>query len=101
MFTKQIGKKITLTSAANMTADWRSANPTSTKAVFIGSDHISDIINQLGCVGMRIYFAKDSAGKDTVVLVGAKADETDMETGYIVNSGEHCPFSCANGSLDT
>lgn len=101
MFTKQIGKKISLTSAAKMTADWRTAKPTANKGIFIGSDHISDIINQVGCVGIRVYFAKDASGDDTVVLVGAKADETDMETGYIVNFGVPCPTACANGSLDS
>jgi len=101
MFTTSDGKKITLAEGATQTTAWRTANPTANKAIFIGSDHISDILNQTSCVGIRMYFAKDDKGKDTVVLIGAKADESDMEAGHIVNFGISCPSTCANGALDT
>lgn len=102
MFNGTEGTVITLAQAKQMTKDWRDLEPGTTKAVFFGKDKIQDILNQPNCMGIRVYFAKKSAAsnENTIVLVGAYADEKDMESGIIVDHGSKCPSICANGALD-
>lgn len=101
MFNGNEGSRITKAVAAKYTLDWRTAHPGTTKGVFIGRNHILDILNETGCKGIRVYFAVDSVGDNTIVMVGADANEADMLSGPIVNNGAPCPPQCTPSVLNT
>lgn len=92
------GQAITLTAGAAMTADYRdNAGTGAIQGVFIGRDHIQDILDQTDCMGIRIYFGINADGENTVVLVGANASEND-QLDLIVNSGMPCPPTCGRSN---
>jgi hypothetical protein len=90
------GSKITLAEGATMTAEFRRVHPTLTKAVYYAADVYEDILAQEGCVGIRIYHAKDANGKLTNVLVGVYKDGNDLYQGSVYNKGGLCPTACSS-----
>ncbi len=102
------GVTLTQTYRSNFLVDGRTR-----KAIFFGKDKLLDVINQTDCEGIRIYFGakQGDPGKAmelALVLVGAKADETDMigATDKILDRGTPCPTQCdltsaLNGSAST
>lgn len=91
---------ITLTAAAEMTEDYRNANPGAILGGFFGKDAIQAILNQTDCVGIKYYYALNN-GAPTLVLVGAKANQDDLYTGLLAefslpdppNSGSNNPLN--------
>lgn len=69
-----------------------------TIAVKIANDAYLDIINQPGCVEIRSYFAKNTAGELTLVLVGVDNNGDDMTNGKIMNRFKRCSIECAQNS---
>jgi hypothetical protein len=55
---------------------------------------ISQILNQDGCKGIRIYNALNEEGEITFVLVGYDKDFKDMSDGYIADKAFNCPKNC-------
>jgi hypothetical protein len=88
------GGPIALAAAGVMTKAWRLSNPTQTKAVFMGRDIIEQLLNPKNIMGIRIYFAEDATGKNTVVLAGALTNEDDVTT-LVANFGNLCPSDCS------
>ncbi|MBK7148064.1 MAG: hypothetical protein IPH78_04385 [Bacteroidetes bacterium] len=89
------GTFITLSEGANMTSAYREANPDAIKGLFFGKNKLLDLLNQTGCVGIRIYFAIDDETKEAgLVLVGAKENTNDITSGYIIDHGISCPPVC-------
>ena len=88
------GEQITLTKASGYTKSWRENYSSLKKGIFIGRDKINDILNQADCKGIRIYFGIDDNSDNCVVLVGAEANENDMENGIIIDNGVPCPSTC-------
>ena len=64
------------------------------RAYFYGKNKINDLLNQPGCVGIRVYFAKDDNGTMAMMLVGADANGDDMINGRILDLGNPCPDEC-------
>lgn len=95
------GEVVSLTEAAAWTANYRSAYPNSVKAHFAGKDNINSILNQTGCVGVRMYHGIDDDDQQVLILVGVNADERDMTSGIIVERLPFCPPVCdPNSSLN-
>ena len=92
------GGEITLEVAAAMTKNYRNANRGATKAHFFGKDILNDILNQTGCVGIRMYYGIDAAGLKQLVIVGADANENDMTTGIIGDMSLPCPNLCSTAN---
>ncbi|XOV69346.1 MAG: hypothetical protein ACFHU9_09190 [Fluviicola sp.] len=88
------GEIITLSEAAQMTAAWRSDFPNSTKGVKVDKEKVLDILNQEGCAGIRMYFAENSDGEKTLVLVGTDSGGNDLFNGMIVDKLSKCPNDC-------
>lgn len=88
------GAVITYSDAHDLTEAFQSNNANHIKAVFFGKDKIEDILEQTGCEGIRIYYAQDSSGSPTLVMVGADSNEVDLINGDIVDNGVHCPPLC-------
>ncbi|MDO9184628.1 MAG: hypothetical protein Q7W13_01355 [Bacteroidia bacterium] len=101
-FTGKENHAITLTEAAEWTRTYRDANPGATKGHFYGKDAIQAIINQTGCVGIRIYYAIDNNGAKQLIIVGANTSENDLYTGILAERGIACPPRCgANNPLNS
>jgi hypothetical protein len=90
------GSAITLTEASDLTANYRATiSPGDRLALFVGRNRLLDILNQSGCMGVRIYFGIDKNGQQELVLVGAESNEDDMEKGVIIDSLLPCPQRCS------
>jgi hypothetical protein len=92
------GAQITLREATEWTANYRNSDSGSVNAHFFGKDHITSILNQTGCKGIRMYHGIDSDGNPCLILVGVDADEKDLYNGYIAERGVSCPPYCGSGS---
>lgn len=92
-------KQVTLTEASGWTANFRNSVPSGTTlAHFFGKDHINDILNQAGCMGVRIYNGIDEENQNVLIMVGADANEDDMTNGIIVERAVGCPSRCGNSN---
>lgn len=91
------GGPITLAAAAAMTACYRKLHPNETEAHFFGKNNINALLNQTGCVGVRVYYGDKPEGGKELILVGVDANENDMLE-LIMDLGVPCPTACSNGN---
>jgi hypothetical protein len=97
-FTGKEAEEFPLDTAAEWTANYRNANPGAVKAHFIGRDLINKMLEQDGCMGLRIYYALDEKGNKQLIIVGADKDENDLYNGIIAERTIKCPPYCPKGS---
>lgn len=94
------GAPIDRTEAAKWTANYRNAvagaNGAAVKAHFYGREVLQKLLDQPGCMGIRMYYARDEKGQKQLILVGADADGNDMEE-LVVDSSKVCPPDCSTG----
>lgn len=114
-FTGKEGAPISRETARNWTKNYEAAEiagepgKTAIKAHFFGKDSILKLLDQEGCVGMRIYYAQDENGDKKLLLVGAKNDQDDIlpvdmksaseEENFILDYSDACPPYCPNNAL--
>lgn len=97
-FTGNENHSITLEEASKLTANYRkSAGSGARLAGFFGKTTIEKLLEQEGCVGLRVYYAQDDEGTPEMVLVGAKADEDDI-IGIIAERVVPCPPNCGTAN---
>jgi len=79
----------------------KSVTPDATKAVFFGFRKLSELLGQGTAIGVRIYFAKDDAGVDRLVLVAVTPEEQNIAKidgsksfGMVLDEGMRCPPYC-------
>lgn len=90
------GGPISIQTASEMTAAYRSENPEGRLGLFMGKEVLLSILNQTGCQGIRVYFAKDiHTNENELVFVGADANEDDMLS-KIADMGFPCPLRCSS-----
>jgi hypothetical protein len=93
------GTVITESEAINFTHTYQQRYPNEKKAYFVGSEKIDMILNQEGCIGIRIYDGLNSENNDeNRVLVGVDDNGEDMVEGVIVEHLMPCPSHCPNSS---
>ena len=99
-FTGNEGEMVPLDQAAEWTANYRNSDHfDGVNAMFYGKNKLMSLLNQRGCVGIRIYKAIDEKGNPIMVLVGADSNQNDMTGQYILERGFGCPPYCdGNGS---
>jgi len=97
-FTGKEAEEFPLDTAAEWTANYRNANPGAVKAHFIGRDLLNKMLEQDGCMGLRIYYALDEKGDKQLIIVGADQDENDLYNGIIAEKTIKCPPFCPKGS---
>ena len=90
------GKVVTLATGAAYTAEYRTANPGAVKGQFVGKDLLKSILDQEGCMGIRIYYGLSGETKK-VVLCGADAEENDMLE-IIGDESLPCPAYCSSAN---
>ncbi|MDP1744914.1 MAG: hypothetical protein Q8L90_05015 [Bacteroidota bacterium] len=93
-FTGREDHAISLSDASAWTREYRTKNPSATKGHFYGKDAIQAILNQTGCVGIRIYYAIDTAGAKQLIITGVTSDENDLYNGILAERGICCPPTC-------
>jgi len=91
------GGLISLETGADMTARYRTQNPNEIKGHFFGKDVLKEILDQEGCMGIRMYYGLDADGNKALVIVGADANENDM-TDKVGDISLPCPSRCGNSN---
>ncbi len=88
--------EITLTEAVTMTHDFQNDATFSGMTVSCGYDAsvFEDLLAQGGATGIRIYFAKNSAGTLTTVLVATDEAGNDLTEGLLMDKSILCPYNC-------
>jgi hypothetical protein len=90
------GEVISLGEAQELIRAFQTNYPNDKKAFFVGSNHYQAILDQEGCIGVRIYNAYDEVNQTkTVVLIGVDDKDNDMKTGIIVDRAVICPPHCS------
>ena len=93
------GGEITLAEAQKYVSAFRAKFPKEVKALFIGSARVKKILDQVDCIGIRIYNGYDSdADRLNLVLVGVDNQGKDMTNGVIMDKMKPCPVGCDSGS---
>jgi hypothetical protein len=96
-FTGSEGEEISLSDASAWTENHRNSH-SGIHGHYFGRQHIEAILDQSGCVGIRIYHGIDDNNKACLILVGVDANENDLYNGYIAERGVSCPPYCGSGS---
>ena len=97
-FTGNEDHSISLNDAVSMTTRYRESEGSGFLAGFFGKSAIDSILEQSGCVGIRIYNAMDDEDNRCFVVVGVTSDEKDMYNGELAEFSTGCPPHCAEGS---
>jgi hypothetical protein len=109
IFDGKAGRPIDLATAKKWVAKYRASlkDPNDIRAHFFGSEIIKKILNEPGCVGIRIYYALDDSGKKQLLLVGTDATggnllpstNTDSNGNTIADESGTCPPDCPPNDL--
>lgn len=57
---------------------------------------VMELLSQPGCVGLRIYHGRGTAGETALILVGVDAKGNDMTEGLLLDSHLPCPPFCSD-----
>ena len=89
------GGQIALVKAAAMTKEHRRRSGSATLGHFFGRDAFLALLEQPGCVGIRIYYGMNTeTGEKELVMVGADSDENDMLE-LVMDLSVMCPSRCS------
>ena len=110
-YTSAVGDPIDLATAKKWTSNYRNGleNPEDRLAHYFGFEIIQQILNQEGCIGIRIYYGIDDQGNKQLMLVGvdsagenllplAGGRTTDDEP-IIADASFPCPNTCPQTGL--
>lgn len=92
------GGAISLSAAAALTKEHRTRNAGERTCHFFGRDILEEILNQEGCMGIRMYYGVDSdTGNRELVLVGADAEGDDI-LDLVADLSWSCPANCSSSN---
>jgi hypothetical protein len=105
-FNGKEGNPIPLGQAVKWVHAYQRINPNLPKAYFFGRDILERLLKEEGCMGIRIYMGEDDKGELHPVLVGCRADQSNIlpksmttageeEEPIVVNDSAKCPPECA------
>lgn len=98
-FTGKEDHSITLEEASKLTRNYRNKEgKDAIKAGFFGKEALQKILDQEGCVGIRIYYGQEDSGSSQIVLVGANHEENDLDDGIILDRILPCPPYCGKSN---
>jgi hypothetical protein len=90
--------RISLEAARALTKRYReTAGPGAQLAGMFPTDVFKQLIEQPGCMGIRIYYGETAAGTRELVLVGVDASGNDMTSATLFDAGFPCPPYCGGG----
>ncbi len=90
--------RIALDEAAAHTKRHRDAKIHDIKAGAFHKDQVIELLNQPGCVGLRIYHGRDKAGSPTFVLAGIDKADNDLTAGTLLELQFPCPPYCGSAN---
>jgi hypothetical protein len=94
--------RITLEEAAAHTKRHRDAKVHAVNAGAFHKDQVLELLNQPGCVGLRIYHGRDKDGSPTFVLAAMDKADNDLTSGILLEWLYPCPPVCgANNPLNS
>ncbi len=90
---------ITLAAASELTKNYRDAKESSDiRGGFFGKEAIQRILDQEGCVGIRIYYGQEEDGTPRLVVVGVEENEDDLVEGELAQASIPCPPNCGSSN---
>lgn len=96
---KNSGTQISLDKAIEFTHAYQENNPSLPKSYFVGLDKLNELLEQEGCIGLRIYPGLDyDSNQSNLVLVGVDESGEDMTQGIILEHLVLCPPLCPKDS---
>lgn len=104
------GDPLDLATAKKWTSNFRKGheNPDEILAHYFGTEIIQGILNQSGCVGIRIYYAIDDTGEKKLLLVGVDSNGQNLlpveggktnEEVVVADYSYPCPTYCPQNDL--
>jgi hypothetical protein len=99
-YTGQEDHSISLDDALGLTKRFRDSftKPPYFWGAYFGKEAVQAILDQEGCVGIRVYNAQSASGSLNYVLVGVDSSGEDLEDGELAEHGQGCPPFCASHS---
>jgi len=89
------GSAISLPQGAALTKEYRLRTPSGTKGHFFGKEILNQILEQEGCMGIRMYYGENpETGERELVLAGANEEEDDM-LDLVADFSVPCPSRCS------
>ena len=90
---------IALDLATALTRRFRSSvDPTDVKACLFLRQFVDELLARPGVAGVRLYFARNAVGQNSLVMVGVDQDGNDVTAGTILYNHFPCPPFCDTGS---
>jgi hypothetical protein len=86
--------RITLEEAAAHTRRHREAKVHAIGSGAFHKDQVQELLNQKGCVGLRVHLGRNADGSPTVVLTGIDQADSDLVKGVILEQWWPCPPFC-------
>ena len=86
--------RIGLAEAAALTKSYRAAKVSEEKAGAFHKDQVLELLNQPGCVALRIYYGHQADGTPALVLTGMDKEDKDVTGGTILEEHFPCPPYC-------
>lgn len=86
--------RINLKDAAAHTKRHRDAKVSPVKAGAFHKDQVVELLNQPGCVGLRVYYGRSADGSPSLVLTGIDKADSDLTGGTILELNFPCPPYC-------
>jgi len=86
--------RITLEDAAAHTRRHREAKLHQVNAGAFHKDQVVELLNQAGCVGLRVHLGRNADGSPTVVLTGIDQADSDLAKGVMLEQWFPCPPFC-------
>lgn len=97
---KTAGSIIDLKEAIELTANFRSENPNGIKAHLIDASLVRKVLDQEGCINLRIYNGYDKIEqKICPIIIGVNKYDEDMTEGIILDHMYKCPPNGAGSVL--
>ena len=94
--------RISLKEAAEHTRRHRESHVWEVKSGAFHKDQVLELLNQKGCVGLRIHYGREANGAPTLVLTGIDTADNDITAGTILEVTWPCPPFCgAANALNT
>jgi len=96
------GGPVDRATAKRWTANYRRSGRGKANCHIFGKETIQALLDQPGCVGIKIYYALNDQNDQQILLVGTDADGSSMEDGLIMDQSKVCPPDCSGtGDLDS
>jgi hypothetical protein len=81
----EAGSEISLAEAKEFIKNYSNSFPTETTAYLVNKVNVMKILNQDGCVGIKIYNGYDAIEQQrNLVLIGVDAESVEMDKGVII-----------------